>query len=463
MNKGIKRYIGNREFYKRVLLISIPIMIQNGFTTFVNLLDNIMVGRVGTEQMSGVAISNKLIFVFEITIFGIVSGAGIFGAQFYGCGDHKGVRDTFRLKLIICTCLSGLGILLFGFCGTDLIRLFLHGGDGTGDLQRTLGYGYEYLLIMLIGNIPYSINCAYSSTLRETGETVTPMKAGIVAVLVNLVLNYALIYGHFGMPVLGVRGAAIATVISRFVELFIVVSWTHRHSVQNRFIQGVFRHFSIPASLTKKIIIKGLPLTVNELLWATGQAVLLQCYSVRGLSVIAGINIASTIGDVFNIVYMALGSSIAILVGQLLGAGKLKEAEDTAGKLIFFSTACCVLVGIVLAGVSNFFPELYKTQDVVKELAKDFMLVNACCLPIQAFMHATYFTIRSGGKTVVTFLFDSCFVWCMSIPLAFFLSSHTVLGIIMLYAMVQGAELIKCVVGYILVKKGIWIQNIVNE
>ena len=222
-----KKLIGDKSFYKMVLTVTIPIIIQNGITNFVSLLDNIMVGQVGTEQMSGVAVANQLLFVFNICIFGAISGAGIFGAQFYGNRNYEGVRNAFRFKLLFCAGLVLLGILIFSAGGESLISLYLNEEGTSGDAARTLSYGRSYLLCMLAGLIPYALAQVYSSTLREAGETVLPMKAGIAAVLVNLVLNYILIYGKFGAPALGVVGAAIATVISRYVECLIVALCSH--------------------------------------------------------------------------------------------------------------------------------------------------------------------------------------------------------------------------------------------
>ena len=178
-----KKYIGNAAFYKMALAVAIPIMIQNGITNFVSLLDNIMVGRVGTEQMTGVAIVNQLIFVFNLAIFGAVSGAGIFGAQYYGKGDWDGVRQTFRFKLLVCTALTVLGAGIFLLFGEDLILLYLKGDGSPEQIAASLGYAKEYLLIMLVGFIPFTLSQCYSGTLRETGQTVVPMVAGVVSVV----------------------------------------------------------------------------------------------------------------------------------------------------------------------------------------------------------------------------------------------------------------------------------------
>lgn len=458
----ISKLIGNRDFYKKLLWVAVPIMIQNGITNFVNLLDNIMVGRIGTEQMSGVAIANQLMFVFNISIFGAISGAGIFGAQFYGKGDNAGIRHTMRFKLYngFALLLVGAG-LFFGF-GEELIRLYLQGSGDVGDVERTLEYGKQYLSLMLMEMLPFMLVQVYASTMRETSETMLPMKAGMAAVVVNLIGNYLLIFGKFGCPKLGVRGAALATILSRLVECAIVIGWTHKNKKKAAYAVGLYRSFSIPGQLVRQIIIKGTPLLLNEFLWAGGMAVLTQCYSLRGLSVVAALNISNTISNVFNVVYIAMGSAVSIIVGQLLGAGKVEEAKDTDYKLIAFSVVSCMAVGALMALVSPAFPKIYDTQEDVRHLAMLLICVTALCMPLQAFVNSAYFTLRSGGKTVITFIFDSAFVWVVTIPLAYVLSRYTVLPIVPLYLCCQLVDIIKCVIGFVMVKKGMWIHNIVE-
>lgn len=458
-----KRLFGNKAFYKTVFGVAVPIMIQNGITNFVGLLDNIMVGRVGTEQMSGIAIVNQILMVFHLAIFGAISGAGIFTAQFFGCKDQKGVRHTFRFKMYICALILVAGIFVLMTWGDRLILMYLHGEDNVQALEAALHFGEQYLQVMLVGLLPLVVEEIYAGTLRECGETVIPMAAGIAAVFVNLALNYLLIFGKCGFPKLGVAGAAAATVISRYVQALIVIVWTHTHAAKMPFIKGAYKGFRVPGHLAGKIIRKGMPLMMNEVLWASGVAMLMQCYSVRGLDTVAGMNISNTISNLFNVVFVALGSAISIIVGQLLGAGRMKEAKETATRLIAFSVLSCVAIGGVMALMAPFFPLLYNTTDSVRELAKRFLWISSLYMPVAAFMHATYFTLRSGGKTIVTFLFDSVYLWCFSIPVAFVLSRYTGLPIVPLYLFCQMLDLIKCTIGFILVKKGVWLNNIVAE
>ncbi len=461
LSKAKKKFIGDRAFYKMVLAVAVPIMIQNGITNFVGLLDNIMVGQVGTEQMSGVAIVNQLMMVYYLCIFGGLAGAGIFTAQYFGQKDDEGIRHTFRYKFWMALILTmGAALLLLSF-GENLIQMYLNGSSDGGDLAAALYHGKNYLRVMLLGVPAFMMVQIYVSTLRECGETVVPMKAGIVAVFVNLCLNYLLIYGKLGLPALGVVGAAVATVVSRYVEAAIVIVWTHGHKEKNPYIVGVYSTLKVPGHLAGKFFIKGAPLLINETLWSSGMAMLTQCYSVRGLSVIAGLNIANTINNVFNVVFIAMGDAVAIIIGQLLGAGKMEEARDTDNKIIAFSVCCCIGVAALMVCIAPLFPQIYNTTDDVKAVAVQFIIAQAIFMPQAAFMHATYFTLRSGGKTIITFLFDSVFVWCVSVPVAYCLSRFTGIPVIAIFAMVQIADWIKCIIGFILVKKGVWLQNIV--
>ncbi len=455
------RYFGDKAFYRHVFGVAIPIIIQNGITNFVNMLDNIMVGQVGTIPMSGVSIVNGLLFVFNLCVFGASSGAGIFTAQFHGSRDDKGIRHTFRFKFLVCIAIAALGTAVFLLFGDALIGLYLMGDGDVSTAAGALQYGLEYLAVMVWGFLPFAVANAYASTLRETGKTAIPMMAGIVAVLVNLVLNYTFIFGHFGAPAMGVKGAALATVISRYVELAILAFWTHRHKQENGYIVGVYRSFHIPAQLLKSIIVKGMPLLVNEFLWASGMAVLNQCYSTCGLDVVPAMNISSTLFNLGSVVFLSMGSAVGIIMGQLLGAGAgEKEVRDNNRKLITAAVITGSAFGVLMAGFSGLFPGLYNTTEEVRALATQLICISALMFPFNSYTNATYFTLRSGGQTMVTFIFDSCFVWCICVPLAYCLSRFAALPILPLYFICQATDFIKCALGAVMLKQGKWIQNL---
>ena len=456
-----RKYIGDRAFYRRMLIIVLPIMIQNGITNFVSLLDNIMVGRIGTLPMSGVSIVNQLMFVFNLCIFGASSGAGIFTAQFHGSQDNEGIRYTFRFKVLICSALSLVGTALFLTGGNQLISLYLTGEGSPEEAAQVLGYGREYMLVMLFGLLPFAMSNAYSSTLRETQETFVPMVAGIAAVFINLGLNYVLIFGHLGLPALGVRGAALATVLSRFAELGIVAGWTHTHAAKKPFIRGAYHSAHIPGRLLKTISAKGLPLLVNECLWASGMAFLNQCYSTCSLDVVPAMNIASSLSNLGNVVFLSMGNAVGILMGQMLGAGESKEAvQDANRKMIFASVVSGSAFGALMACFAGVFPQIYNTTPAVRLLAGKLILISSFMILFNSYANAAYFTLRSGGKTLITFLFDSGFLWICGVPLAFCLSRYAKLPILPLYMICQIPDMLKCLIGAYMLKKGSWIQNL---
>ncbi len=449
-------------YYKRMIVVAVPIMIQNGVTNFVNMLDNIMVGQVGTLQMTGVSIVNQLIFVFNLCIFGAMSGAGIFTAQFHGKKDNEGVKNTLQYKLISALILTIIGLTVFITLGDFLISAYIQSDSNPEDIALVTQYCKSYLKIMLWGNLPFAIASAYASSLRETTDRVVPMIATVTAVFVNLIFNYILIFGHFGAPELGIEGAAIATVLARFIECSILVVWSHTHKNKYPFIKRLFSKITLTKQQIKKITLVSMPLLINEALWSAGMAFLNQCYSVRGLSVVAAINIVTTLNNVFNVSFIAFGSATGIILSQMLGANKKEEAGKAGKRMILFATSVVLGFALVMMCLSHAFPLIYKTEAEVRSLASTLIIVIACFMPVQAFTNACYFTLRSGGKTFITFLFDSGFVWLISVPLAFCLSRFTSVPIVPLYIAVLSADILKCILGYTFVHKGVWLNTVVE-
>lgn len=458
-----QRYIGTGAFYKVLLAVAIPIIIQNGITNFIGLLDNVMVGRIGTEEMSGVSIVNQLIFVFNLCVFGALSGVGLFSAQFFGKRDHDGVRYTFRFKLLVSVALCAASLLLFSLAGDALIRLYLHEGGETGDIGATFLYAKQYLTLSLWGLLPYTLTQIYASTLREIGHTVPPMTAGIVGVLINLILNYLLIFGALGFPKMGVAGAAIATVISRFVECFIVIIWTHVNAEKCEFIKGAYRSLSVPRALVKRITVTGTPLLLNEALWAAGQAMLLQCYSLRGIAAVSAMNISTTVFNTFSVIYLSIGTAVSILIGHRLGAGERESAMNDARKMITFSGLMGLVAGALIAISAPFFPLIYNTTREVQSMATGLTLVIAVFAPFHGILNSSYFVLRSGGKTILTFFFDCVYVWGVNIPTVLALTYLTPLSTLPIYLICHLTELIKWIIGIILVEKGVWLNDITQQ
>lgn len=452
-----------REIFRRALMLAVPMMIQNGITNAVSLVDNVMVGSLETEAFTGVSIVGQLIFVFNLAVFGGLSGPGIYGAQYYGQKNLDGFRATVRIKhwIGLAILLVGLPVLILG--NEFLIDLYLKGESADIDPVKTMSFAKEYLSIMLWGLPPFVITQVYAGSLRETGASVKPMIAGVISVLVDVVGNYLLIYGNLGFPKMGVRGAALATVLARIVEAAIVIIWAFsKRKTNHEFLIGLYKTMLIPKKQTLMFIKKGLPIFFNEFLWAGGIAVLTQCYSRRGLDIVAGLNISNALCNLLNVVFVALGNAVGILVGQTLGASKYDDAKKEAFSLMWFTGGVSAILTVILIAISGVFPNAYDTTESVKHYATFFIIITAVFFPLQGFLNSLYFTLRSGGKTMVTFLFDSVFTWVCCVPVALLLVNFTALPILTIYAIVQALDFIKVTIGYILIRKGVWISNIVS-
>ena len=463
MNVSIKKkFIGDKKFYKMLFAIALPIVFQQFITSLVGLLDNIMVGRIGNDEMIGVSLANQLLFVFNLAIFGSLSGAAIYATQYYGAQDKEGYQETFRFKWLVVLVISLVFGLVFFFFKDNLISAFINSSEGEySDPEAVLKYGSLYLELMLIGLLPFAIKEIYATSLREMKETMVPMISGIIAIFVNLLFNYLLIFGKLGFPKLGVTGAAIATLISRFVEMLIVVIYTHVKHEKFSFLSKVYKRLIVRFSYFKKFILKTLLLLSNETLWSIGLTMIMQAYSVRGLDIMGALNITNTVNNVFIVVGTSLGAATAIILGNLIGAGHYEEAKLTSYRILFSSIVFTFVFSLFEVGVGFLVPSIYNTSDDIKKLAIKLIIICAIFRVPNSFNTCAYYTLRAGGKIVLTMLFDSLFIWLIRLPVAVILAYLTPLPIIWLYVVVEGLEASKAIAGYILVDKGIWLNKII--
>ncbi len=458
----MKKFIGSRQFYKMLFVIVIPIILQQFITQFVSLLDNLMIGQIGDSEMTGVSLGNQLLFVFNLTVFGSLAGASIFGSQYFGSNNKEGYHETIRFKWLMGIIIFVISTIIFLLFNEELIGAFItkNEADAT-DPEVVLYTGKIYLLIMLIGNLPFIIKEIYATSLREMKETLFPMISGVVAILINLVFNYFLIFGKFGFPELGVVGAAIATVLSRFVEMTLMIIYTHIKKAKFSYFQGVYKHILVKSSSIKLFLPRSILLLTNELLWSMGLTIILQCFSSRSLDVVAAFNISNTINNVFITIGTSLGNATGIIIGNLLGAKQEEEAKSASFIILAFAVVVSLLFAGIMIGCSFFVPNLYNASTQIKEMARDLIIIAAIALPFQAFNTCCYFTLRAGGKVILTLFFDCFYIWLVRLPVAFFLCYFTKLDVRLVFALCWVTEMIKSFVGYILVNKGIWLKTIV--
>lgn len=421
-----------------------------------------MVGGLGTEALSGAAICNQLIFIYNISVNGLLAGSSIFTAQFYGKNDEEGIRNTFRYKLIFAGGLAFFTCLILLTAKEYLIGLFLAGSGQQDAIELAKLFARQYLSIMAAGLIPYGISQAFAGTLRETDEVNLPMAASLIAVGVNILLSFCLIYGMMGLPRLGIAGAAVANVIARFLECSILFFWTWRKREIYRFIHGGLRLWEVSGQLFWPILKKGIPNFVNAFVWSAGVTLMFQSFSTRGLSAVVAYNIASTVNGVFANVFGGLSVTLMIMVGQQLGAGRIHQARDITKKLLAFAVVICIFIGSIMAAGARYIPELYNMSGEVKALVIKVILIMASILPCCGFTNCAGNTFRAGGMTLLGFALEGIFTMIVVVPCAYILSRFTQLSFLALYIVCQYTEVIKAMIQLSFIRKGNWARNVVG-
>jgi len=445
------KVLKDKAFVKSFFMIAIPVMIQTLIGLVVNFADNIMVGGVSDPAVSAVYAVNQGTFFFVVAGYGILSGAGIFVQQFFGAKDHDHLKQAFRYKLLASAVLLAIVIPLYYFGGKYLIAFYTKNADGADEIMRL---GMQYLPIILLSYIPAMLTTAYATTFREIGKTKIPMLAGALALLTNVVFNYLFIY-IFNM---GVVGAAVATVMARVVEF--TALFTYAKVKKEPFATHLFRNWQIDKQTRTVISKKATPLFVNELLWASGMVLLSLAYSQKG-NVLSALAIVSTMTDIFGIVFQGLSVGIGVMVGNLLGAGQIEQAKINNRKLYYLGIWISIIAAIILAIVAFVGPYMFiEVMPEQKILATKLMLVYATFIPSFCIAICSYMTLRAGGKVILTFLFDSCFMWILVVPTTWILVYFTHLDIVLIYIIVQTFDVIKASIGLILVSRGTWANNL---
>lgn len=453
-------FISDKAFNKKVFLLAFPIVLQGFLTQLVSLADNIMIGQLGSLPVAAISISNRIIFIMNLAIFGSISGAEIFGTQFFGNRDYKNEARIFWMKGLFSFSFGILTIALLTFFQKPLLSLWLH--DTKQNTAAALSYAHEYLTALYFGIPFYCLSQAAVSTLKENGRTIICMESAVFALALNLVGDYLLIFGHFFFPALGCKGAAIATSISRMGECVFVLFWIIIHHNQLPFTDCLFEGLHLDRNLTIDVMKKAVPLMSNEILWSIGLAFFSACYSTRGLAAISALAIVDVAVQIFKTLYTSIGSVISILIGQELGKGKIENAVEKDKKLIVMAVLAALAAMVLSTIISPLFASLYNVDASIRQMAVTLIRIEALLSPLNSFNFACYFTIRSGGNTMVTFFMDAGLTWIIGGPLVYLLSRST-LEIFPLYFLSQLYLVLKIIPMSQYVHSRRWARNLTGQ
>ena len=459
MEKGIfydvKMMARDGIFLKKAVRIALPVAMQGMLNTIVNLVDTMMIGSLGATAISAVGLANKVFFVFTLLVFGIVSGSGVLAAQYWGNGDIKNIKKVVGLALSLAVAASIAFLVPAVVCPEAVMRIFTASEDA-------IQVGAGYLTIVALSYPATAVSNTFVAMLRATGRVKAPVVISSCTIFINIFFNYTFIYGNFGAPAMGAAGAALATLMARLVEALsiILVVYLGKAPVAAKFKEmfGYSREFLVQFFSTTS------PVIANEFIWGLGTTLYSLAYGRMGNDAVAAITIATTIQDIVTVLFQGLSAATAVIMGNEMGAGKLKRAERYAKNFLILQfivtilgALFCVAIRWQIIGVYNITPE-------IAESVSRCIIVFALFMPFKMFNYVMVVGIlRSGGDTKMCLLLDCSGVWMIGVPMAFLGGLFFGFPIHIVYAMVMLEEVYKAVFGYWRYRQKKWLRNLAAE
>lgn len=451
----MKKILKDKVFLSTMFALALPITIQSFITSSLNLVDNVMVGRLGEEAIASVGLANQYIFIFTLCILGINAGASIFMSQFWGKKDTKSIKTILGLDItvgFIATLLFGLAALIFptqimGILSTD---------------TQVIELGASYLRIVSISCLFTNFTQAYSSALRSTGQTKVPMYASLVGVLSNAFLNWIFIFGKFGVPAMGVSGAAVATTIARGIEMIYIVGYVY--GTKNIISAKINELFNFNIEFVKIYFKTSWSVIANELIYSLGITAYSIAYAQIGTSAVATMQIATTLSNMFMVLLMGVGNAAAIMIGNKIGAGEEETAKQYSKNIGIITPLLGVTLGVALWFVA---PIIIAPFNVTQETFADtisVLRVMAIFFGLRAFNFAMIVGVfRGGGDTTYSMVVQLTTVWFYAVPMAFIGAAVLKLPVSAVYFLICTEELIKAVFEIRRLKSGKWLRNVIGD
>lgn len=445
-----------QSFYKKMFTLGIPIIIQNLVSTTLNMVDTVMISSQGEEALAAVAIANKYLFILIVILFGIYSGTSIFISQYYGAKDYEHIHSVLGIGLML-----GIGVcfVFFGFAffaPSQVMSIFIKDNE-------VIRQGTMYLKIVSLSYFAMTVSFAFSNGSRNVHLTTVPMVSSIIALCLNTFLNFLLIDGHFGFPSLGVRGAAIATLISRIIEfmiLFMFIYIKKGHPLKASFVEL----FSFSKELFEKIIKVITPVIVNEGLWVIGTSVYYIAYGRLGANSVAALQVSMTLVDFCWAIFMGIGGAAAILIGNEIGRGDSEKSYLYSKAILFLGVTIAICVGVLMIVLSPHLGIVFRLSEVTLKTAMYCVIVMALYMPIRNFNYLMFISVlRSGGDTKYCMVVDAMSVWIIGVPLTFVAVQYLPIGIAALLGVSYSEEIVKALVVYQRFVSKKWMNNLVKE
>ncbi len=438
-------------FLRKFFTIAIPILLQQVLQNSLNFVDSLMVSHLGETAIAAVGLAGQVNFLINLLFFGISSACSIFIAQFYGAGNEEGIRKITAFAVEV----AFLGSTLFCILATCnpewVMGLFTHEEEVTQSgvaYMRMLGFGFFFL----------SLSQIFGVGLRATDKPFVPMVASIVSMVSNIILDWAMIFGHLGLPAMAEGGAALATSLSRMIEAAILIIAAYKLKSPCRL---KLKNLLVPLSFIRSVLPTCLPVVCNEFFWALGMAIYKVAYAKQGVEAIAAANVTETVANLFTTASLAVSSTALVMIGQKIGERKMAEVHQYCRRFTLLSVLCGAVMGSLFFAMSPLMVSAYNLKGELSRLTLKCMWVTALIMPLRSFDYCMVTGIlRSGGDTRYSMLCELACVWLVGIPMAFLSSAILHLAMWQVYLMVYLEEVAKGIFGFSRIKSGKWLKDL---
>ncbi|MDH8677242.1 MATE family efflux transporter [Fusibacter bizertensis] len=447
-------YKKNTAFYKMLFTISIPIVIQNLISSSLNLVDNVMIGQLGETLIASTGLANQIFFIMTLILFGGNSGISIYIAQFWGKKETDKIKSVLSLGLIFALFVSLIFFMVGFFFPSQVLGLMSQDPE-------VVKYGTQYIQIVSISYIITAISFTFGFSSRSVGNPKLPMKASVISLLINTGLNYVLIFGHLGFESMGIRGAAIATLIARVVELIIILSGIYR--TMPVLAISIKNFFTIEKEIVKKVGKTALPVIFNEAFWSLGMTVYALVYARIGTEAVAAVMITNTVNSIFMVVGFGLGNASSVMLGNTLGAGEIPKAIEYNKRFLALSILCGIVIGLAITLTAPLIVKnLYNLTEESYALTIHTLKVLALFMSFKFYNTIIIIgTLRSGGDTLYSMLLEITCVWLIGVPLAFIGAFVLKLPVYYVVALVNIEEIVKLFLGLPRLLSNKWAKRLV--
>ncbi|NLT94570.1 MAG: MATE family efflux transporter [Clostridia bacterium] len=445
----------DKEYFKTMLNIAVPVMLSNFIVSFLNMVDTVMVGKLGEAEIAAVGIANQYFFFFTMFLIGLSAGCSVFISQFWGKRDIQNIKRITGIGLIS-TVIVSLIFIFFGYLNPRQV-LALFNNDPV-----VLALGTRYLKIVLVSYLFTGITFIYSFVLRSVGQAVMPMVISGLALIINIFFNYCFIFGKLGAPALGVEGAAIATVIARVTETVILVFNIY---LQKGALAATLKELTdFNGGIFLKAFQTILPVILNDMCWGLASLVYVAVYGRMGIQAVATIQICNTVNNLFMVVIFGLSSAAAVMVGNSIGAGEEWQGKKYAERFCLLSIAVGILLGILLALFTPLILNLFNVSQEVRRNSEIILYTISVVFFIRVLSIMLIVGIlRGGGDATRAFLIEGFTMWFIGVPLTILGAFVFKFPVYLVYALSVLEEIVKCILGFLRLKSGQWINNVTRS